>query len=179
MTFLEDYLVFVDEALNGMIAMVEDLGDDLANRRPDVEGTNTPYAILTHCLGVMEYWAGRVVAGRSIDRDRPSEFLATGAVADLVARARQARTQLAADLVAVDLAAPPRLPPRTSHAKGRSQAGALLHLFEELAQHRGQMEGCRDVLTAGWAVTVAQANADATVGNTRAGSAVPAREELP
>ncbi|MDQ2724832.1 MAG: hypothetical protein M3Y36_04975 [Actinomycetota bacterium] len=50
MTFLEDYLVFVDEALNGMIAMVEEFEDELA----------------------------------------------TGAVADLVARARQARTQMGA-----------------------------------------------------------------------------------
>lgn len=33
-------------------------------------------------------------------------------------------------------------------SRGRTQGGALLHLYEELAQHRGQMELSRDVLVA-------------------------------
>jgi hypothetical protein len=34
---------------------------------------------------------------------------------------------------------------------GRTQGGALVHIYEELAQHRGQMEICRDVLLSDWA----------------------------
>ena len=106
----EDFLWFVDEALDGMVAIVGELGDEAANRRPDLPGANSPYAILFHCLGVMEYWGGQVVAGRTIERDRDAEFRATGPVDDLVARARRARAQLVEDMAALDAGAPPRRP---------------------------------------------------------------------
>ena len=151
---IEDYLFYVDEALEGMIQIVEDLSDELANRHLDVPGGNAPYSVLTHCLGVMEYWAGHLVAGRRIERDRDAEFVATGSVADLVERTRAARRQLGADLAEVEPSAPPRWIPRTDDAHlplARTQGGALVHVFEELAQHRGQMEITRDVLRSPWA----------------------------
>jgi hypothetical protein len=150
----EDYLWYVDEALDGMVAIVTELGDDVANRRPDVPATNSPYVLLHHCLGVMEYWGGHVVAGRTIERDRAAEFRASGPVEELVARAGQARRRLAADIADLDPAAPPRGATEPADAElplGRTQGGALVHIYEELAQHRGQMEGCRDVLLAPWA----------------------------
>src|SRR5579884_213282 len=73
----DDLLEFIERAIDGLSAILEDLGDELANRRPDLPGANSCFAILTHCLGVMEYWGGEVIAGRSIVRDRPAEFLAT------------------------------------------------------------------------------------------------------
>lgn len=154
-----DYLSFVDEALDAMIAIVEELGDERANRRPDLPSTNTPYVILTHCLGVMEYWGGHVVSGRMIERDRDAEFRASGAVADLVVRARRSRVRLGADLAECDPLAPPRgsVRPRDQGLPlARSQGGALMHLYEELARHLGQMEGCRDVLDAPWARLASQ-----------------------
>jgi uncharacterized damage-inducible protein DinB len=147
----EDYLFFVDEALDGMVEIVTELGDDLANRRLDVSGANSPYAVLTHCLGVMEYWGGHIVAGRRIERDRDAEFRATGTVADLVDRARRARRQLASDIAGLEPDAAPRGVPKPEDAAlpvARTQGGALIHVYEELAQHRGQMETCRDVLLA-------------------------------
>ncbi|MBV8950528.1 MAG: DUF664 domain-containing protein [Actinobacteria bacterium] len=149
----DDFLYFVDDAIDGMIAIVSELGDDLANRRLDVPGGNSPYAVLTHCLGVMEYWGGAIVAGRAIERDREAEFVAAGDVATLVRRAGRAREQLAADVSLLDGHAAPRGTPRPEDASvpiGRTQGGALLHLYKELAQHRGQMETCRDVLLAPW-----------------------------
>jgi hypothetical protein len=154
MISVEDYLFFVDEALDGMVGIVTELGDELANRRPDLPGANSPYAVLTHCLGVMEYWAGHVVAGRSIERDREAEFRAAGPVTDLVDRTRRARRRLQADLAELEPSAPPRGDPNPEDAAlplGRTQGGALMHVYEELAQHRGQMEGCRDLLLAPWA----------------------------
>lgn len=155
----DDYLFFVDEALDGMIAIVDELGDELACKRPDIVGANTPYVILTHCLGVMEYWAGQVVAGRAIERDRGAEFVAHGRVEELVLRARRARGQLADDLMDLEPFAPPRGAVEVDDLRlplGRTQGGALTHLYEELAQHRGQMEGIRDVLHAPWARLVGQ-----------------------
>jgi hypothetical protein len=155
MISVEDYLFFVDEALDGMVNIVTDLGDELANRRPDVPKSNSPYALLTHCLGVIEYWAGYIVAGRSIRRDRAAEFRASGPIGELVDRTRRVREQLETDLANLDPLAPPRGIPWPADADlpvARTQGGALVHVYEELAQHRGQMEGCRDVLLAPWAV---------------------------
>jgi DinB family protein len=151
-----DLLWYVDEAIDGMVAIVTELGDDLANRRPDLPGANSPYAVLHHCLGVMAYWGGHVVAGRTIERDRDAEFRAAGTVADLVERTRAARRQLAADLEHLVPGDPPRgavAPEDAAMPLGRTQGGAVVHVYEELAQHRGQMEGCRDVLLAPWART--------------------------
>jgi hypothetical protein len=159
MISVEDYLLFVDEALEAMIDIVEELGDDRANLRPDIEGANTPFVILHHCLGVMEFWAGHAVAGRTIERDRQAEFTAAGSVVDLVLRTRRARVQLVDDLNGLEPFSATHLPARSDSkhpAHGRTQGGALIHLYEELAQHRGQMEGCHDVILAPWARLVPQ-----------------------
>jgi len=143
----DKYLSYVDTALDGMVAIVRELGDDLASRRPGITGANSPYAILTHCLGVMEYWGGHVVAGRPSDRDRDAEFVATGIVGDLVERVHRAREQLAADVAGADPSAPPRNPPPDYRDLVTTTQGAvLLHIYEELAQHHGQMEITWDVL---------------------------------
>ena len=142
----DQYLYYVDTALDGMVQIVLELGDDLANTRPDIPGANSPYAILTHCLGVMEYWGGHVVSGRPSHRDRDAEFRASGNVSDLVERVRRAREQLAADVVEADPQAPPRNPPEHGEPISATQGSVLLHIYEELAQHRGQMEITRDIL---------------------------------
>lgn len=147
----EDFLWYVDDALDAMVEIVVSLGDDLANRAPDLAGANSPFAILTHCLGVIEFWAGQVVAGREISRDRPAEFVASGEVDELAARARRQREQLGRDLAALEPDAPPRGDVGADDRAtpiGRTQGGALFHIYEELAQHRGQLELTRDILRA-------------------------------
>jgi hypothetical protein len=152
---VSDYLYFVDDALDEMVAIVVELGDDLANQRPAGTGANSPFAILTHCLGVIECWAGELVAGREIERDRDAEFAASGDVQELVRRVEAARRQLRTDVSVPVPEAPLRNPPDPEDVDlpfGRRQGAALLHLYRELSQHLGQMEGYRDVMTADWAV---------------------------
>ncbi len=148
-----DYLWFADLALESMAAIVEELGDELANRRPPFRDANSAYVILTHCLGVMEYWAGATVAERPIERDRDAEFSAAGDVAGLLGRTEIARRRLREDIAGldVDASAPPAgvqpdpdEPVPYAHAKG----AVLLHVLEELFQHLGQMEITRDALQA-------------------------------
>ena len=142
---------YVDRTVDQMAAIVSELGDDLANREPDLPGANSPFAILRHCLGVMEFWGGQVVAGRKVNRDRDAEFRARGPVADLVADAAAAQRQFRADAATADPSVPPR---GTRPGMGRdeletsTQGGALLHVLEEVTQHLGQMELTRDVLKA-------------------------------
>jgi hypothetical protein len=147
-----DYRWFVDQALDEMVAIVTGLGDELANRRPGLAGANSPYVILAHCLGVMESWGGASIAGRPIARDRDAELASAGPVAELCARVDVSRVRFAEDLSALDAAAHPRAdvdPEDADRPYGRSQAGVLFHVYEELSQHLGQMELTRDLLMAG------------------------------
>lgn len=140
---------YLDAAFDAMVAIVVELGDDDANAAPDLPGANSPYVILTHCLGVMEWWGGRMIAGREVHRDRPAEFSASGSVVELAERAAATRRRLAADLAVMDPTARPAWPPAPDDADlplGRTQSGVVLHIYEELAQHLGHLELTRDML---------------------------------
>jgi hypothetical protein len=142
---------YVDRALESMSGIVRGLGDEAANRRPDLPGANSPYAILRHCLGVMDYWGGEVIAGRAVQRDRDAEFRASGRTADLIAAADAARAAFRADLVGADLAASPLGTHPTADLGSLEMASrghALLHVMEEICQHLGQLEITRDLLRA-------------------------------
>lgn len=148
----DDYLYFADRALDGMTGIVAGLGDELANTRPALLGANSPYALLTHCLGVVSYWAGALVAGRAVDRDRDAEFGSAGPVRPLLDRAAAVRAQLAEDVRCAEPDAPLRAAPPAAFLgpdRELTQGAALLHVYEELAQHHGQMEILRDALLAG------------------------------
>jgi Protein of unknown function (DUF664) len=147
----DEYAFFVDRAIDGMTAIVGELGDALACVRPDLPGANSTYVILHHCLAVLDYWGGHVVAGREVRRDRDAEFTASGPVAALIAAAAAAKRQFAEDLATAKPAARPRRPPLAStwHGPAKTQGHALLHLLQELAQHHGQAELTRDMLLAG------------------------------
>jgi Protein of unknown function (DUF664) len=148
----DDVLWFANHALDAMVGILDRVGDELVNEAPDLPGANSPYAIVTHCLGVLEWWGGAMVAGRPVERDRDAEFRARGRVAELVERVDAARRQLAEDLAGVVEDDPPHLAPTPRHADrpdGRTQGGVLLHVLEELHQHLGQLELTRDVLLAG------------------------------
>jgi cysteine-S-conjugate beta-lyase len=146
---VDNHVYFIDRALDGMTRTLTELGDDLVVVRPELPGANTPYGLVTHCLGVVEYWAGHVIAGRTVQRDRPAEFRARGTVAEAIAHIDAARLRLRADLSEIDPSSPPRNPPDPEFLgtdRALDQGGVLLHVFEELAQHHGQLEITRDVL---------------------------------
>jgi hypothetical protein len=144
-----DFLWFIDKAIGEMVDIVSKLGDDAANTRPELPGANSPYAILTHCLGVMEFWGGHMVAGRPSDRDRAAEFRAEGSVSDLIDRTANACRQLEADVLVAQPSEAPAHPPAPKDVDlplGRNQSAVLLHILEELTQHLGHMELTRDVI---------------------------------
>jgi uncharacterized protein DUF664 len=146
---VDELISYTERALDAMTGIVTALGDDLASQRPGLPGANSPYAIVTHCLGVMEFWGGQVVAGREVRRDRDAEFRASGPVAGLAEAAAAARRRFRADAAGADPAAPPRgsHPGMGSHElETATQGSALLHVLEELTQHLGQLELTRDLL---------------------------------
>lgn len=144
-------MYFTERALDGMSSIVGGLGDDLANRKPSLEGANSPFALLTHCVGVVDYWVGHLIAGRETNRDRDSEFLAVGPVRPLLNEVAAVKAQLTEDVFQADPAAALLgTPPADFQGPDRelTQGGALQHVYEELAQHHGQMELMRDVILA-------------------------------
>jgi hypothetical protein len=147
----EQYLYFAGRALEGMIDIVAELGDELANHTPPLPGANSPYALLSHCLGVVSYWAGGLVAGRPVSRDRDAEFTASGPVAPLLEQARRTMKQFEQDVTVASPRAPLHATPQADFlgpTRELDQGAALLHVYEELAQHHGQMEITRDYITA-------------------------------
>lgn len=137
------------ETLDAMVAILDLLGDDRANTRPPLPDANSPYAIVFHCVGVIDYWAGSVIAGLKIPRDRDAEFTATGQVAELIDRVEAVRARLP-EWVAI--AIDEGIRDRTATGSTRTEAATaspewvLMHLQRELAQHLGQLELTRDVL---------------------------------
>ena len=147
----DDFLFFIDRALDGMLRIVEDLGDERANVRPDLPGANSPYAILFHCVGVVNFWVGSLIAGRHVDRDRDAEFIAQGTVAEIRQLVDNLKQLLREDLAHMEGEQPLSQTPPVAYnpspeRQGWTQGAALIHTYEELAQHHGQMELTRDVM---------------------------------
>lgn len=145
----EATLAITGSTLSSMTEILRDLGDELANRTPDLPGANSPYAIVFHCVAVIEYWAGSVIAGLKIPRDRAAEFIATGQVDDLITRVDDVRACLPEW---VDVALREGIRDRTVVGTTRPELATatpewvLTHLVRELAQHLGQLELTRDIL---------------------------------
>jgi hypothetical protein len=146
MITVDEYLDYCDKALDGFVAIARQLGDRLVNERLDVPGSNTAYGVVTHCTGVMAWWARQTNLGVVVPRDRDAEFLATGTVDELVVALESARQRLHEDARAAEPGAVPAMPPDHGHDLTATQGEVLLHVYEELAQHLGQLEVTRDVL---------------------------------
>ena len=147
MDLLVEYCVV---KLDQLMAVVAAMDDETANTVPSFPGANSPYQILSHCLGMATDWSRTVNRGIPTPRDRDAEFAASGPVEELLRRAEHTREQFLADADATDLNAPPLAPkpiPRNWWQTTARQV--LLHVFEELSQHLGQLEITRDVIGAG------------------------------
>ena len=145
-----DFLIFIDRALDKMLQIIEELGDDLANQEPDLLNANSPYGILTHCIGVIDYWTGNLIGDRGILRDRPAEFAARGTATDIRIRVEAVKQRLREDIANLDGPAEPSEPLAGYNPSGGpdnwTQGAALIHTYEELAQHLGHMDITKDLL---------------------------------
>ncbi len=151
MISLDEYLACCDRALDAYADIVTALGDDLVNARlGGIPGSNSAFALATHVSGMTTRWVRTVNLGIHVPRDRAAEFTATGTVAEALALLHGTRARLHEDARA---ASPSELPLDPAHDKDGSisyltQGEVLLHVYEELAQHLGQLEVTRDVLLA-------------------------------
>lgn len=144
----EDFLTFINQAFDGMLQIAEELGDERINLRPALPEANSPYVILTHCVGLTRYWIGEILAGRPSHRDREAEFRARGTLADIRQAVHDLQAQLAADIAQVQGDQPIAYPlsERHQHLEDRRQGAILLQCYRELTQHHGHMDLTRDLL---------------------------------
>ena len=152
MITVEQYLDHCERALDAFAAICEELGDDLVSERLDgVPGSNSAFALVSHVVGVMAYWGSTVNRGVVVPRDRDAEFTATGTVDEALALLDAGRSRLRDDVRAAAPTETPANPPRSDRHEvfTRTQGGVLLHVYEELAQHLGQLEVTRDLLLSG------------------------------
>ena len=147
----DEYLACCDRALDGYADIVTTLGDGLVNARLDgIPGSNSAFALVAHITGMTTRWVRTVNLGIAVPRDREAEFVATGTVAEALALLDGTRARLHEDAPA---ASPRDQPVDPAHDNDGSisyatQGEVLLHVYEELAQHLGQLEVTRDVLLA-------------------------------
>ena len=150
MITIDDFLLFSRRTVTGTLAAVDRLGDERINVRPELPGVSTPYQLVTHAFAAAEFWCSHIVCGHPTDRVRDDEFLATGTVADLhtAAAALLARLdELAPEMAAAtEVAFQPQT--QTPLEAPWTVGAALIHAYEELAQHLGHLEMTVDVLTA-------------------------------
>ena len=146
-----DFLIFIVRAFDGMSKIVMDLGQEIANKRPALDGGNSPYAILFHCVGLTNYWVGTLIGNRSTERDRNNEFVATGDINSLLKSVEEIKKQIRLDLKKFNGHMPPTEIPNVAYSPMKeheewNQAQVLIHTYEELAQHHGHMEITKDIL---------------------------------
>jgi len=147
---LDDFEVFCRRSFAGVLTVADRLGDELINQRPPQTDGSSPFAIVTHILGACEFWVGHMVVGDPTTRVRDDEFTATGTVAELhqhvgawLALLHERKPAIAA---ATGLTS---VPQTQTPLQGEWTVGAaLIHAYEELAQHLGHLELTADLLLA-------------------------------
>jgi uncharacterized damage-inducible protein DinB len=137
---------FVAAAFGRLVEQAARAGDELVSVRPPVEGANSVFAIVTHCLGVADFWLDHVLLGHPTERDRPAEFVATGDLATLEGDVAAFLDRLPDLMAAVAELDAPRLPYRDDEPWVETVEGVLLHVVEELSQHLGHVDLTVDLL---------------------------------
>ena len=146
---VDDFVRFCERTIDGMRRAVDRLDDTTVNTLPALPGPNSPYQLVTHALAACEWWTAHIVCGHPSDRVRDEEFEAHGTMAELHTRADAVVARLR-DIVpemqaATDLShlASTEIPLADEWTVG----AALIHAYEELAQHLGHLEITVDLVT--------------------------------
>jgi len=144
----DEFTMFCERTIDAMVRAVSGLDDEGVNARPDLDGANSPFVLVTHALAAARFWTEHVVLGEPTDRDRASEFEASGTTAELIDSCHDAKARLAERAPALARATSlqgegvTRIPIAPEWTVG----AALMHTHEELAQHLGHLEITVDLL---------------------------------
>jgi uncharacterized damage-inducible protein DinB len=130
-----------------LAAVVKGLSPEQLDRVP-AEGANSIAVLITHTLGSNTDWLSRA-AGRTISRDRDSEFLARQRTADDLVAAIESAGRAATELVTTALAAGENTERTGSGGKPRTIAYCIAHVLKHASEHLGHAEVTRQVVAPG------------------------------
>lgn len=149
------FAIVFDRIGLSVIEQLAGLPEEMLNRSMPLPEANSLFALATHLVGAGEFWVLALAGGRTIQRDRPAEFRATGSLDQLKDRYTR---WLAAVHEVLDQMPAPRLdelaePP----AAYRGSLGdtpltvrdCLLHSVEHSALHQGHIEITKQLLSQG------------------------------
>jgi uncharacterized protein DUF664 len=139
---VDDFVLFCERTIDGMRGAVDRLDDESVNAAPDLPDANSPFQLMTHALGAARWWTAHIVCGHPSDRIRADEFASSGTIVDLHTTA-DGLVALLGDITP-DMQAASEL---SHHAHTElpfdeewTVGTALIHAYEELAQHLGHLE---------------------------------------
>ncbi len=121
---------------------IKGMTDEAANWHPLPQGTNSVYAILSHIIGVDNFWVRQVIIGETVKRDREAEFAASGNLAELVDCWERAWVDIASvlgKLSNAQLLESRSVPRRPEFARITVQ-WVVLHLLSHYAIHLGHIQ---------------------------------------
>ena len=145
-----DVLAFVNLALDRMMSKAVSLGPRVSDR-PHLDGANSVFSLVVHCVAVTEWWFDHVILGQPTSRERDAEFDASGSVTDLELLVARFRSELPG--LVEQVARPPQ--PRSGYLESATAsirawpwttASIVLHVIEELFQHAGHVDITADLL---------------------------------
>jgi len=126
---------------------IKGINDEAANWHPLSQGTNSIYAILSHIIGVDNFWVRQVINGEKLERNREAEFAAAGKLAELIEHWEKAWTEV--EPILAKLARGQLIETRTlPFGPGRGPVTVqwvILHLISHYAIHLGHIQLTRQL----------------------------------
>ena len=144
----------IERILRRTIRELRDLPEDAMNRELDIPEANTLFQLGTHVIGSTRYWTVTIAGGTDYERDRSSEFAASGTTAELVSALESVIGEMHASLDPLDGAVLDRTTDREDeyavtgarNPDGMPLRDAVLHGLEHAALHLGHIQLSRQLL---------------------------------
>jgi uncharacterized damage-inducible protein DinB len=146
------FAIVLERIARNALAQFRDISDVDLNRPLELPESNTAMVLATHLIGSAEYWVLELAGGRDVQRNRRSEFRATGTGAELAERYERwltAMQELLSTLPDERLDQPVSVPASyhpTLDEEPMTVRDVLLHAIEHSALHQGHLELTRQLL---------------------------------
>ncbi len=121
---------------------IQNLNDEAVNWCPLPKDTNSIYAMLYHLVGSEEYWVRQVIGGESIDRDRETEFRASGHLSEIINRWKKIGSiseNILSNLSSSQLGESRTVTPTTG-VVSYTVRWCILHIISHYATHLGHIQ---------------------------------------
>lgn len=145
-----DFTFFCERTIDYMAVGLARLDDHTVNDKPDLPNANSPAQLVTHAMAATEWWTAHIILGDHVDRVRSEEFNAISSIGQLLALTENAKARLRA--LEPELAKATGLAHQPSPTKPLGTEWtvglALMHVYEELAQHLGHLDITIDLVLA-------------------------------